>query len=574
MHKALSISLSGMVFAIEENAYHQLEVYLKQVKSHFSNNPDKEEIISDIENSIASKFTEQLSTAKQVITLENVEDVIKELGMPYDFDDKDDVQKQVVIENQSKKKLFRDEKTGVIGGVCAGLAMYFGIDMVWVRVVAAILLFTPMAGFIIPLYLILWIAMPRAQSTADRIQMQGESVTLDKIESEIKNRFEKNGEENILTKILLLPFRIIGVIFNALKRLGPFVMTFTGIILLIIASMITVGTAVSTGSILFFPHSPYVSSPFTNFPSNVMEYAAVGILYFLVMIPVIALILLAISLIRKKHLFSTPIVIGLVTVWIILLSAGGVIGTGLYPELQNKMRVHMNKEKEFKVGEFKNIDLGGAFDVEIVQGNEYKVVAVGDQFALDQLTVQVENDTLTADRSKPFQICFLCFHRSPKLIITTPSVEDMSFSGATDVYIDSLIQENVKINLTGGSNFEIGMIQVKNLDINSHGASSIELAGETDELNVELSGASGMNALGLRTKKVFANLSGASDAELYVIEELKAKLSGASNLSYEGNPKITSQDISGSSDLEKMGIEEIDEEILELDKPPTPPELE
>ncbi len=565
MHKALSISLSGMVFAIEENAYHQLEVYLKQVKSHFANNPDKQEIISDIENSITSKFTEQLSTAKQVITLENVEDVIKELGMPNDFDDKEEVEKQTSVENQSKKKLFRDEKTGVIGGVCAGLAMYFGIDMVWVRVVAAILIFTPMAGFIIPLYLILWIAMPRAQSTADRIQMQGESVTLDKIESEIKNRFQKDGEENIITKILLLPFRIIGILFNALKSFGPFVMTFAGIILLILASMITVGTAVSTGSILFFPQSPYVSSPFTNFPSNVMEYAAVGIIYFLIMIPVIALILLAISLIRKNHLFSTPVVVGLVSIWIILLSAGGVIGAGLYPELQNKMRVHVNKEKEFKVTEFKNIDLGGALEVEIVQGNEYKVVAVGDQFAIDQLTVRVENNTLTADQTKPFQICFLCFHNSPKLIITTPSVEYMSFSGATDIHISTLTQENVQIDLSGGSNIDIERLQVTTLELNAHGSASIQIAGSAEQMNAQLSGASDMDSVNFKTQKTSIDLSGSSDADIYVTDELKTIISGSSDLRYKGNPKITNQDVSGASDIEK--IEEEIERIPTIVQP-------
>lgn len=552
MHKALSISLSGMVFAIEENAYHQLELYLKQVKSHFANNPDQEEIIADIENSIANKFTAQLSSAKQVITLTNIEDVIKELGMPNDFDDKEEDTKELVIENQSKKKLFRDEKAGVIGGVCAGLAMYFGIDVVWVRVVAAVLVFTPMAGFIIPLYLILWLAMPKAQSTADRIQMQGAAVTLDKIEAEIKNRFQKNGEENFLTKILLLPFRIIGAVFNTLRRMFPFFMTLLGIFLLIIALITTVGTAISTGSILFFPHSPYVVSPVANFPSTPMEYAAIGILYFLIMIPVIALILLAISLIRKKHLFSTPIVVGFVTIWIILLSVGGVIGTGLYPELQNKMRTHMNKEKEFNVSDFKNVDLGGALDVEIIQGDEFKVKAVGDKTGVERLNVFVKNGTLMAEREKQFQICFLCFNNNPKLIITAPSVEYMSFSGATDVYISSLNQDTVKIDLSGASNLEIERLQVATLDINARGSSSIQLAGTGQQMNAQLSGASDMDAFDFKSKNISIDLSGSSDATIYVTHELKAVISGASDLNYKGNPKITNQDISGASSLEKI----------------------
>lgn len=125
-------------------------------------------------------------------------------------------------EPELRKKMFRDPQTRIIGGVSGGVAAYLGIDLILARILFIALALAGGLGFF--LYIILWISLPEARTITDKIQMQGEPVTLSNIESNIKKNFNiRDGEtESTLTKILLFPFRLIGIILTALgKLIGP-----------------------------------------------------------------------------------------------------------------------------------------------------------------------------------------------------------------------------------------------------------------------------------------------------------------------------------------------------------------
>src|SRR4051794_27725903 len=127
-------------------------------------------------------------------------------------------------EPETVKKMFRDGERKVIGGVSGGIAAYFGMDIILVRVLFIVFTFFFGVGFAI--YIVLWIALSEAKTITDRMEMQGEPVTLSNIESNIKRNLnvEQNQEESTLTKILLFPFRLIGILLNTLgKILGPLV---------------------------------------------------------------------------------------------------------------------------------------------------------------------------------------------------------------------------------------------------------------------------------------------------------------------------------------------------------------
>jgi len=303
MKKNISINISGIIFHIEEDGYETLRKYLDSIKRYFASFEDSSEILSDIESRIAEIFLAKLNEGKQVITAEDVSSLIATMGSVNDFkaaeeqefagefaQAQDDSQKQ----NQSgpsaaNKKLQRDEKRKILGGVCAGFGYYFNIDPVWPRLLFALLvfgsygilllvyiilwillpasadledepsvkkmfrdtekkviggvasgvaayfggdiatirlLFVIFAFFGIGLitYLILWISLSEAKTITEKMQMQGEPVTLSNIESTVKkNLNEKEGEEeNIITKIVLFPFRLIAMVIEGLTKIfGP-----------------------------------------------------------------------------------------------------------------------------------------------------------------------------------------------------------------------------------------------------------------------------------------------------------------------------------------------------------------
>ena len=99
------------------------------------------------------------------------------------------------------------------------MAAYFGIDLIAVRLL--FIVFTIFFGIGLLIYIVLWVALPEAKSLTDRMEMQGEPVTLSNIESNIKKNLnvDPNKEESAITKLLLLPFRIIGTLLGVLAKI-------------------------------------------------------------------------------------------------------------------------------------------------------------------------------------------------------------------------------------------------------------------------------------------------------------------------------------------------------------------
>ncbi len=189
MNKTISINIGGMIFQIDEEAYKILENYLESLKQHFANTEGKEEIIQDIEARIGEIFQTKIEAGQLLILKENVEEAIGILGKPGDIDDNgatDEAKEEPKKTN--RKRLFRDEDNKVLGGVCSGLGHYLDVDPVWFRLgfVIALLFF----GSSILIYLVLWIIIPKAETTEDRMNMRGSPMTISEIEQNIKYEFE------------------------------------------------------------------------------------------------------------------------------------------------------------------------------------------------------------------------------------------------------------------------------------------------------------------------------------------------------------------------------------------------
>jgi phage shock protein PspC (stress-responsive transcriptional regulator) len=195
MKKTISIHLMGIHLLVEEDAYELVKNYLDRLNNSLNNSTDQKEICEDVEFRIAELAEKYLSEKKKVVTFEEMKAIIDVLGQPEEF--VDDIQHEnKKNENSSipiERHLFRDTEAGVIGGVCAGFSAYFNFDLAIIRLIFVIVgLF---GGFAIPLYIILWIVVPKAKTNIQRLQMQGKPINIETLKEELNDatqRFKKS----------------------------------------------------------------------------------------------------------------------------------------------------------------------------------------------------------------------------------------------------------------------------------------------------------------------------------------------------------------------------------------------
>jgi phage shock protein C len=200
MHKTISLNLGGTVFHAEEPAFEKLSQYLSAIRRNFKHEEGGEEIVQDIEARLSELFQERLAQAGvQAITEAILASVLAEMGNPEDFADADSHAGQnknadnTFLPPRPTRRLFRDPDDRILGGVCGGVGAYLGIDPLWMRLAMAILFFGFGTGFLV--YFLLWIIIPEAKTTADKLQMRGDPVNLDSI-----NRFIRTEAQTIQEK--------------------------------------------------------------------------------------------------------------------------------------------------------------------------------------------------------------------------------------------------------------------------------------------------------------------------------------------------------------------------------------
>ncbi len=209
MNKTVTINISGIIFHIEEDAYDKLSKYLSTIKGYFSNADGGNEIMSDIEARIAEMLQSKTSAIKQVVLMSDVDYVMESMGKPEEFAgdsqdnatmDRNEADFEYTSGEPIKRRLYRDGDSKVLGGVCSGIGHYFDFDAVWLRIALLLLFFFGGTGLL--LYIILWIAIPEAKTTAEKLAMKGEKADINNISKavkeeaeQLKKRMQKYGKE-------------------------------------------------------------------------------------------------------------------------------------------------------------------------------------------------------------------------------------------------------------------------------------------------------------------------------------------------------------------------------------------
>ena len=391
MKKTFTISLGHSVFNVEEDAYDVLKIYLDSIKNYFQKMENDSEIISDFELRIAENFSSKLSSGKQYINLSDVKEVIQIMGSLDDFQEiyDDDQTEDVKEDKKINNKLFRDSSNRIIAGVCSGIAEYFKIDPIivrvlffiavplnlivyiifWIgipskdfdpdlrkilyrdtengviggvakglsnylkidaniiRVIFVVSLFFGGAGLLF--YFLLWLFTKEAKTIGEKMNMSGFNVNLSNIEDFIKKKTKNlNSPENTLTKIFLFPFRLLAPLINALLKIGVFVFKTIFFIFSSIFIFLSFILLLVFSALSFKEVSPEQDPDFYELLNAVPDYFAIFSVLFLILTIAISVVISFYVLFKKKinfYFFMFLIFLWIAFLILIMISLPNII---------------------------------------------------------------------------------------------------------------------------------------------------------------------------------------------------------------------------------------------------------
>jgi phage shock protein PspC (stress-responsive transcriptional regulator) len=591
MNKTVTVNLGGIVFTLDEDAYNELKVYLNKIKEHFGKNGD-DEIVKDIESSIAEKFSDKINDSKQVITKNNVDDLIKVMGTVDDIIGEDSgLDNSFVAEEENSetkrksnyktgKKLYRNPDDVVFAGVCSGLAAFFGVDAVIVRLLFAVTIFFGGAGFVF--YIILWLIMPVAKTSSQKLEMQGEPVTLENLEevAKIKSDRLKNVDVSGIKNIIATPFRFIGELF---RSSGRFIRVIIAIISVIIGIALIVSTVIAItflglvmATLVFNPDSGYIQMdfPIAEIMSAPSMYLGALAGFFVIAVPLFFILLIGTSLAGRKSAFNSAVNSVMIGVWMVAVIVFGVVAIDVAPRIESEVEKYNLAGREQKVFEYRDFDklhVYGTHKVRIIPGDEYSIVAYGKLKDLERLKFTQDEGMLKIENKHHEGICLICNYSAVEFEIIMPKLSEIVVPGVTTVEAKGFQGESINLEILAASKAELEL-EYEEIDIRMTGVAKADIDASSTEINIDISGVSKLELEGradimqaevlvnsklyadsFAVKKAQIEINGASDAELNVRDYLEVEANGDSDVTYIGNPEVK-KDVSEASELIQLRI--------------------
>lgn len=204
-------------------------------------------------------------------------------------------------------------------------------------------------------------------------------------------------------------------------------------------------------------------------------------------------------------------------------SFGKVSGKFFSFSLGNSVRGSGQSSSEIRdVRDFDEVEVGGAFLVEIVAGKDFGVEVEADDNLVPLIRTEVRGGVLRISTSKRLKT-----ENPMRIRVSAPSVESVDASGASSVSLSTARNRELRIE--------------------SSGASKVQLNGETELLSVIATGASNVDAASLRVFDAKVSASGASHVDVFASRKLVSDATGASEIKYAGNPTTVEKTSSGAS---------------------------
>ena len=345
MNKTININLGGIFFHIDEFAYQKLRRYLDAIRRSLSDDPQgRDEILNDIEQRIGELLSERVKDERQVINEGDIDEITKIMGKPEDY-----LVDEELFEDEPKhrsrtsnKKLFRDGEDKFLGGVSSGLAHYFGIEPLWLRIIWLVLTI-PTGGATILVYILLWILIPVAETTTEKLQMKGEPVNISNIGKKIREEFNevsasvKDGVNSVTEKVKSTEFKsnvgskarngfqeIIDTLVSILTAIFKVFGKFIGVLLILVAALTLIGLIIggfSWGSVEILGFGDdFIHYPPFFYTSVLPGWLLVLFSLFAIGIPFFILFMLGLKILSSNvKSLSTTTKLTLLGIWIISL---------------------------------------------------------------------------------------------------------------------------------------------------------------------------------------------------------------------------------------------------------------
>lgn len=350
MKKVINVTLGEMVFAIEQAAYDVLANYLDEIKQQLQLNDDSAEVVADIERAIAEKLLARQRSEKNAVTNTDIDIIIAELGRPADFNEEAREERTESAETPSgkaeassdvKKRLYRNPDEVVIAGVASGLAQYFEVDVVIVRLVFVFAIFFNGIGLLA--YIILWLVVPAATTTTQKYAMRGEKVTLNHITEQVKKKLNDVDTEQLkseakntwqgVRRVLAKLFSFLGLVARSLVRLFRYSFGFG----LVLAGSVGIAGLVFALSTLWMSENRIMGPAFMQVReallADVIGYLFILSMFLFMFIPLLVSILIGSSLLSGRNIFTLSKSLTLGVLWVVALAFMGFCGVLYAPTI-------------------------------------------------------------------------------------------------------------------------------------------------------------------------------------------------------------------------------------------------
>ena len=370
MNKATNIHLAQTLFSIDENAYVQLKNYLDRLERLFKNTEGAKDILEDIEARMAELFSERKKDERYVISVEDVQAVIDTLGSPEDLAG-EDAEQEPIAASARPKKLFRDPDDRFIGGVAGGLSHYIGLDSVWIRLIFLILFFSSVGGVVL-VYILLWILVPEAKTTAEKLMMKGEPVNVSNIKKKIKEELEQVSEkvkevdyENMGDQLKKKSKDFSDFLLKVIQGVLKILKLLIGVYFLLLSSLVLLGLFI--GTVIGSVFSALIPAELVQFGLSLnIPIIVLGLFVLMIVgIPFVFLFTLGLHLLsRNKSMMnktSRLVLLGLWLLSLITLLIFGVLESKsfaisakqnsleiLEEKSADTLKVYLNKEHKYK----------------------------------------------------------------------------------------------------------------------------------------------------------------------------------------------------------------------------------
>jgi len=544
MKKTLTVNLNNIVFHVDEDAYNMLHSYLEEISACFESDDERNEIMWDVESRISELLSERLYKDKHVINLKDVEEVIEIMGKPSQYVqvDEDSAEPKSAKKTTSAKRYYRDMDNAQLGGVAAGMAIYFGWDITLIRVLMVLMIIFGM-GSIIPVYIVVWLIVPPATTPAQRLEMQGEDVTFENIKQELHNLKNHLKRDDFKKTASHTGGKLLDIFYPLVHISFWFLGIFSGLVgIVLIGGILAVVLALVFHPVLLNNYMPgIISTLSTNGNANEAVILAISI-FFVLVCPIFMVMFHAFRFITGRRVKSKLVSWIAFIIWIVSIIVLSTLGVSsmlfVHSDSAAPYKLYWNTDESEMVEEKRNVEVCNAV---VVSGNIELIIQPD---SVKSVTVRTESDYLshivTEVKSGVLYISVdkFSFVKDVKVTVCSNTVNDISAKGACSIKTVSQMQVPAfSLMLEGASKANLDLSVAGELLIEAKGASDVKLSGLCNYLRCKSVGASNIDAEKMIAQ--FGNIRavGASDVDVNCVQSIDADAVGASDITCENNPK-------------------------------------